>query len=164
MKLKSILAMMFAALTLTVCTSCGSDDDDVTTADADNVAGTYVGDYSLSVMGSTSSDSDVKFVVTKVDDSHVTLTTPGADGGTGMTLPSLTAEKIPVTKTTVAGVDVYTASVDSYAGKTTVNNVEKAYTFSNVNIAVTGKAAVITYSLQYGNMPMAMSVQFAGTK
>lgn len=163
MTLKKIAFMMFAATA--VClgfTSCGDDDDNSTASNAETLAGTYSGDLTITVMGSTS-ESEGDYVVTKVDDSHVSLTTPAAGSG-AMALPALTVENIPVESVTVEGVTAYKASISEYSGTITVDGAEKAYTFKNLAIVKTGDNVAIAYSLQYGKMPMAMACTFTNKK
>lgn len=162
MKAKSFLAMMIAAATMTMSvSSCDDDDDDNTPAStisvAEAMAGSYNGDYVLTVMGSGDT-TQVVMTINKVDDNTIQLVTPSAGSG-AMALPSLTCDL-----KASASNNVYTATAESVSGSVTVNDVEKAYTFSDVAVVVSGNTAAITYSLQYGKMPMAMVVSFKGEK
>lgn len=159
MKAKSFLAMMIAAATMTMSvSSCDDDDDDDNTpAVAEAMAGSYNGDYVLSVMGSGDT-TQVVMTINKVDDNTIQLVTPSAGSG-AMALPSLTCDL----KAT-AGSGVYSASAETVSGSVMVNDVEKAYSFNNVAVVVSGNTAAVTYSLQYGKMPMAMNVSFKGEK
>lgn len=164
MKIKNFLAMMVAAATLSVCVaSCSEDDDDdnnsttTTVSAAEAMAGTFSGDYILTV--STSSDtSNVEMTIKKIDDNTIQLVTPSAGSG-AMALPTLTCDL----KATAAS-GVYSASAETVSGSVMVNDVEKAYSFNNVAVVVSGNTAAVTYSLQYGKMPMAMNVSFKGVK
>lgn len=164
MKIKNFLAMMIAAATLSVCVaSCSEDDDDdnnsttTTVSAAEAMAGTFSGDYILTV--STSSDtSNVEMTIKKIDDNTIQLVTPSAGSG-AMALPTLTCDL----KATAAS-GVYSASAETVSGSVMVNDVEKAYSFNNVAVVVSGNTAAVTYSLQYGKMPMAMNVSFKGEK
>ena len=163
MKIKKFMAMMIAAVTLCAgFTSCGDDDDDNTVPAAESLAGTYTGTLTISVMGSESTDT-VSYVITKEDDTHVKMTIPAAGSG-AMALPSITVDNIPVTTSTVAGVEIVSASLESASGTITVNDAEKSYTFSDIVIVGQNKTAAINYSLQYGKMPMAMVCAFTGNK
>lgn len=163
MKSKKFLAMMIAAATMTMSvSSCGDDDDDDNTpastiSVAEAMAGSYNGDYVLSVMGSGDT-TQVVMTINKVDDNTIQLVTPSAGSG-AMALPSLTCDL-----KASASNNVYTATAESVSGSVTVNDVEKAYTFSKVAVVVSANTAAITYSLQYGKMPMAMLVSFKGEK
>lgn len=163
MKSKNFLAMMIAAATMTMSvSSCDDDDDDnnsqaSTISVAEAMAGSYNGDYVLSVMGSGDT-TQVVMTINKVDDNTIQLVTPSAGSG-AMALPSLTCDL-----KASASNNVYTATAESVSGSVTVNDVEKAYTFSDVAVVVSGNTAAITYSLQYGKMPMAMVVSFKGEK
>lgn len=160
--------MMFASVALLVgTTSCGDDNDDKEVSVAEAMAGEYNGNLGISVMG-TEVKSEGTFKVTKADGTHINLTLPAAGEG-AMALPSLDVKNIQTTAETEITVGdqkvkAYTATLDSYSGTITVNGEEKAYTITNLSVAVTGNACVITYTLKYGKMPMAMEATFQGTK
>lgn len=159
MKMKNFMAMMMAACVM-VMGAASCDDDDELSGDekaAQEMAGTYTGEYILTVMGS-SDTATVEMTINKLGTDSIQLVTPAAGSG-AMALPSLTCNLKAVN---TAG--LYTATAESVSGTIIVNDVEKAYTFSNVAIAVTKKEAGISYSLQYGKMPMAMVVTFKGEK
>ncbi len=112
--------------------------------------------------------SEGTFKVTKADGTHIDLTLPAAGEG-AMALPSLDVKNIQTTAETEITVGdqkvkAYTATLDSYSGSITVNGEEKAYTITNLSVAVTGNACVVTYTLKYGKMPMAMEATFQGTR
>ncbi len=159
---------MFASVALLVgTTSCGDDNDDKEVSVAEAMAGEYNGNLGISVMG-TEVKSEGTFKVTKADGTHINLTLPAAGEG-AMALPSLDVKNIQTTAETEITVGdqkvkAYTATLDSYSGTITVNGEEKAYTITNLSVAVTGNACVITYTLKYGKMPMAMEATFQGTK
>lgn len=165
MKIKNFLAMMVAAAAMTMSvSSCDDDDDDddnnspvSTVSVADAMAGSYNGDYVLTVMGSGDT-TQVVMAINKVDDNTIQLVTPSAGSG-AMALPALTCDL----KATAAS-GVYSASAETVSGSVMVNDVEKAYSFNNVAVVVSGNTAAVTYSLQYGKMPMAMNVSFKGEK
>ena len=160
--------MMFASVALLVgTTSCGDDDDDKVVSVAEAMAGEYNGDLGISVMG-TEVKSEGTFKVTKADGTHIDLTLPAAGEG-AMALPSLDVKNIQTTAETEITVGdqkvkAYTATLDSYSGSITVNGEEKAYTVTNLSVAVTSNACVVTYTLKYGKMPMAMEATFQGTR
>ncbi|MBQ2055296.1 MAG: hypothetical protein II489_03250 [Bacteroidaceae bacterium] len=168
MRLKSFITMMFASVALLVgTTSCGDDDDDKVVSVAEAMAGEYNGDLGISVMG-TEVKSEGTFKVTKADGTHIDLTLPAAGEG-AMALPSLDVKNIQTTAETEITVGdqkvkAYTATLDSYSGSITVNGEEKAYTVTNLSVAVTSNACVVTYTLKYGKMPMAMEATFQGTR
>lgn len=159
---------MFASVALLVgTTSCGDDDDDKVVSVAEAMAGEYNGDLGISVMGAEVK-SEGTFKVTKADGTHINLTLPAAGEG-AMALPSLDVKNIQTTAETEITVGdqkvkAYTATLDSYSGTITVNGEEKAYTITNLSVAVTGNACVVTYTLKYGKMPMAMEATFQGTR
>lgn len=163
MKVKSFLAMMMAACAMVVGTvSCDDEDEDKSVAVADWVAGSYTGMVSTVVMGSTSTDT-VTYIVEKKDDSSIKFTTPASGSGT-MKLPSLTVDNLSLTETSLEGVKVYTAKSSSVSGLIMVDEQEKTYTFNDIAIAADGKTITISYSLQYGKMPVAMVTSFKGDK
>lgn len=156
------MAMMIAAVVVCVgFESCG-DDDDETIAVAQTLAGSYSGELSTTVMGSESKDN-ATYEIKKIDDTHVSMTTPAAGSGM-MALPSITLDNIPVTTSNKNGSEVVSASIDKVSGSITVNGAEKSYTFSDVVIVNSGNKVSIAYSLQYGKMPVAMICSFVGNK
>ena len=170
MKIKKFMAMMIAAVALCVSfASCGDDDDEddnkkeekkVVSA-AESLAGDYTGVMTMTVMDT--SEDTLTYEIKKIDDTHVSLTIP-AYGSGAMALPAITLNDIPVSVSSVEGVDIISASVSEISGSIVVNEQEKAYKFSDVVIKGTGKKVSIAYSLQYGKMPMAMVVSFTGDK
>lgn len=160
MKIKNFLAMIVAASAMVMSVaSCDDDDNPVvdTTTAATAMAGTYKGEYVLTVMGSgdtTRAEIEIK----KIDDNTIQLVTPSAGSG-AMALPSFSLD------IKASGRDnVYTATADNITGSITVNDTEKSYTFSDVAVVVSGNTAAVNYSLQYGRMPMAMVISFKGDK
>ena len=161
MKMMKFMAMMIAAVTMTFgFTSCGDDDDDPVIHAAEQMAGTYSGELSISVMGSESIDA-ATMVVTKVTDGTVSLTIPAAGSG-AMSLPSLTVTNIPVTTEQVSSVDLVKGTLASASGTITVDGAEKSYSFTDITLIKNGTNIIITYTLQYGKMPMAMTCSFTG--
>lgn len=161
-KFTKITAMMLALLTMCVTfTACGDDDDDkqATVAAADIVAGSYNDDMTCTVMGSTDTYEDVDFTLTKVTDGTVNIVLPGF-GTPPMQLPSITLEGVKVT-----GSDgTATIAEQVFSGKiVNASGAEKAYTCTISGSYANGKLT-LNYSLQYGNMPMAMVCKFEGTK
>ena len=155
------MTMMVAvvAVMLGVC-SCGSDDDDPVVALASQVVGSYTGNEIIMVMGEESSNRNTTYEITKASDSTVDMLIPES-GEMGMVIPALTVKNIPLTDvgSSISG------KLAKYEG--TVKNAkgdEKAYTINNLTVLVNDKKAVVTFSLKYGNMPMAMETSFTGTK
>lgn len=66
-----LLTVMFVA----AAASCSDDDDDPAAAAAKEIAGTYNGDLTCTVMGSESVFEDRTFVVTATSDSEVSVKT-----------------------------------------------------------------------------------------
>lgn len=164
MKIKNIMAIMIAAVSvMTVATSCGDDEKEtVATPSADAMVGTYKGDLSITVMGQAST-SEANYVIAKVDDNNVSLTIPAAGSG-AMAMPTLSIDKLPVEKASLDGVEICKSSLSEYSGSVTVDGVEKTYKFTDIAIVTKDNNISISYSLQYGKMPMAMVCKFVGKK
>ena len=164
MKIRKFMAMMIAAVSVCVgFTSCGDDDDDeIVIPAAETIAGNYTGEVTITVMGSDSK-SNGTYEIKKIDDTHVSMTTPALGEG-AMAMPAITVNSIPVTTSTIYSAEVISATMAEAKGTITVNGAEKAYTFSNIVIKNSGKKISIVYSLQYGKMPMTMDYSFTGEK
>lgn len=159
--MKKVIFLALAAASILTLVSCNKDDEKTVPA-AEVITGTYNGTCTLSVMGTDDESTEV-FVITKVDDNTVTLTTPEAGEG-AMSLPAITTSNLSVTRATVDGKEVIKASSEKISGTITVNGEEKSYNFTELAIVGNGTAVSISYSLQYGRMPMAMNFSFIGNK
>jgi len=161
MKIKSFMTMMVAAAIVVLgVSSCGSDDDEPEVAVATQVAGSYTGNEVIVVMGEESSNTTTTYEFVKATDVTLDLNIPQSGEG-AMTVPALAIKSIPLTKNgnTITGkVASYTSSVINASG------VEKAYTINDLTVVFTDKAAALTFSLKYGNMPFAFATTFTGTK
>jgi hypothetical protein len=162
MKIKSFMMMLVAAATVVMgFTSCGSDDDEPQVPVATQVAGSYTGNEIVIVMGDESSNDTKTYQFTKVSDTSIDMTVPEMGMGGMMTIPAFPVKNIPLTQNG----NTITGKVASYSG--TVKNAkgeDKAYTVSNVALMFSDKNVVVTYSLKYGNMPMAMETTFTGIR
>ena len=162
MKIKSFMMMLVAAATVVMgFTSCGSDDDEPQVPVATQVAGSYTGNEIVIVMGDESSNDTKTYQFTKVSDTSIDMTVPEMGMGGMMTIPAFPVKNIPLTQNG----NTITGKVASYSG--TVKNAkgeDKAYTVSNVALMFSDKNVVVTYSLKYGNMPMAMETTFSGIR
>ena len=162
MKIRKFLAMMVAAVTIAA-GMCSCDNDDENEPEkpvAAQVAGTYTGQEIIKVMGEVSSDTIAIYTFTKATDFTIDMTVPGFGMG-AMAIPPFTVKEIPMAK----GEKAITGKLDSYSGTVTDGKgQEKAYTVSDVVVAFDGETVAVTYSLKYGNMPMAMVTTFTGTK
>lgn len=162
MKIKSFMMMLVAAATVVMgFTSCGSDDDEPQVPVATQVAGSYTGNEIVIVMGDESSNDTKTYQFTKVSDTSIDMTVPEIGMGGMMTIPAFPVKNIPLTQNG----NTITGKVASYSG--TVKNAkgeDKAYTVSNVALLFSDKNVVVTYSLKYGNMPMAMETTFTGIR
>ena len=162
MKIKSFMMMLVAAATVVMgFTSCGSDDDEPQVPVATQVAGSYTGNEIVIVMGDESSNDTKTYQFTKVSDTSIDMTVPEMGMGGMMTISAFPVKNIPLTQNG----NTITGKVASYSG--TVKNAkgeDKAYTVSNVALMFSDKNVVVTYSLKYGNMPMAMETTFTGIR
>ena len=162
MKIKSFMMMLVAAATVVMgFTSCGSDDDEPQVPVATQVAGSYTGNEIVIVMGDESSNDTKTYQFTKVSDTSIDMTVSEMGMGGMMTIPAFPVKNIPLTQNG----NTITGKVASYSG--TVKNAkgeDKAYTVSNVALMFSDKNVVVTYSLKYGNMPMAMETTFTGIR
>lgn len=162
MKIKSFMMMLVAAATVVMgFTSCGSDDDEPQVPVATQVAGSYTGNEIVIVMGDESSNDTKTYQFTKVSDTSIDMTVPEMGMGGMMTIPAFPVKNIPLAQNG----NTITGKVASYSG--TVKNAkgeDKAYTVSNVALMFSDKNVVVTYSLKYGNMPMAMETTFTGIR
>ena len=130
-------------------------DSSATLTAAEEVADSYTSTLTITVMDETSTYEEANLVIDVVNDTKLKITLPACGEG-AMALPALEIPEVEVNKESDG---TYTFAIDSYAGTTTVNEVEKNYT---VTLAGTLKDGVLTvnYNLQYGKMPMAMIGQF----
>jgi hypothetical protein len=161
MKIKSFMAMMVAAVTIVLGMSSCSSDDEPEVAVATQVAGSYTGNEIVMVMGEESSNDTKTYSFTKVSDTTIDMAIPEMGMGGMMTIPPLTVKNIPLTKSDGA----IMGKLDSFAG--TVLNAsgsERAFTISNITVALNGNTVVVTFSLKFGSMPMSMETTFTGTK
>lgn len=165
MKLRKFWTMMAAAIAITVgMSSCGSDDDNQEAAVAAQVAGAFNGHEVLTVSaGGSNTDftRDTTYTFTKATDTTIDLVIPAMDDMGHMSIPALTVKGISLTTDgkTING------TLDSYAGKAIVSDsIEKAFTVTDLVVVFSDNAAVVTYTLKYGNMPFPFAGQFTGVK
>jgi hypothetical protein len=162
MKIKKFLAMMVAAIAITVgMSSCGSDDDEQEVAVASQVVGSYTGNEVVMVDNEESSNDTKTYEITKASDTSIDMAIPEIGMGGMMTIPALSVKGITLTKSG----NTMTGKLATYSG--TVKNAkgeDKAYTVSDITVAFSGKTVVATFSLKYGTMPFVMTTTFTGTK
>lgn len=154
-KFKFIYGMIMAVVSLVAFSSCSNDDEPQGTAAAKEIAGTYVGDMSVTVSTSESVAEDLTFVVTATDDETVTITTP-AFGSAPMAMPSVDISGVKVSgsdgKCTLADTP-FDFTTD--AGKQCIGTIHGSYSNGVINIE---------YSMKYGNMPFNMVCKFVASK
>lgn len=154
--------MMVAAVAIVLgVSSCSSSDDEPEVAVATQVVGSYTGNEIIKVMGEESSNTTTTYVFAKATDTTIDMTIPESGEMGAMMIPSLPVKNIPLVKNG----NTITGNMASYSGTVTnASGAEKAYTISNIAIVFGENKAVVTFSLKYGNMPMAMETTFTGTK
>ena len=127
--------MMLCAVAFT---SCDDDNDDKTSKPAaKEVAGTYKGDMTCAVAGSESVFEDVTFILTAADDAKtdITISTYGENGKYALAPTEYTE--------TLANQKVAKGAIKGDYDNGTLN---------------------LTFTLQYGAMPMIMTNTFSATK
>lgn len=158
--------MMMAAMAIVLGTSsCSSSDDDPEAPVASQVVGSYSGPEVIMVMGDESSDETKTYSFSKSSDVAIDIIVPPSGESGMMMIPSFTIKNVPLTKIKESIV----GKLDSYSGTVTnAKGEEKAFTVSDLFVdfedVPAGKAVLVTFSLKYGNMPMAMDVTFSGTR
>ena len=161
MKIKSFMMMSLAAMAFVVSmSSCSSSNDDEPEVPvATQVAGSYTGTETLTVMGEAD-ESTLTIEFTKATDVSVDVTLPKYGEGM-MTVPALPVKGISLTKSG----NTITGKLDKYEGTVkTADGSEKAYTISDITVIFNDKTVVMTFSQNYGNMPFAFDGQFTGTR
>ena len=154
----SFATMMIAMLTMCVAfTSCSSDDDNDTVAAAKEIAGSYTSSLDMTVMGQASTYDNLTMKIEAVDDATVKVTLPACGEGM-MALPALEVPAVKVSGSNGA----YAFSQENYAGTVTVNGAEKKYTVT-LQGTLKGNTLTVSYSVQYGKMPMPMIGKFVAT-
>jgi len=160
MKIKSFMTMTMAAVAFVFSMSaCSSSDDEPEAPVANQVAGSYTGTEILTVMGEPDESSEtIEF--TKATEVSVDVTLPQYGEGM-MTVPALPVKGISLTKSG----NTITGKLDKYEGKIkNAKGEEKDYTVSKITVIFSDKTVVMTYTLNYGNMPFAFEGQFTGTR
>ncbi len=161
MKIKSFMMMSMAARAFVFgMSSCSSSNDDEPEVPvATQVAGSYTGTETLTVMGEADESTEtIEF--TKATDVSVDVTLPKYGEGM-MTVPALPVKGISLTKSG----NTITGKLDKYEGTVkTADGSEKAYTISDITVIFNDKTVVMTFSQKYGNMPFAFDGQFTGTR
>ena len=151
------LAAMAFVFGMSSCSSSNDDEPEVPVAT--QVAGSYTGTETLTVMGEADESTEtIEF--TKATDVSVDVTLPKYGEGM-MTVPALPVKGISLTKSG----NTITGKLDKYEGTVkTADGSEKAYTISDITVIFNDKTVVMTFSQKYGNMPFAFDGQFTGTR
>lgn len=152
---------IFASALLCLClgaafTSCSDkEEDEPALPAAREVAGTYSGDMTCSVMGQESQFEDMTFTVVAVDDSSVDITV-SEFGQAPMAVPSFTVEGVKVS----GAEDSYTLASTDFEGQTATG---RAYS-GKLQGSYSGTTLSVQFNLQYGAMPMPMICSFSAPK
>ena len=157
--MKKLSLILMSILALGLMASCSSSDDDPEAPVASQVAGSYTGTETLTVMGEAEESSEtIEF--TKATDVAVDVTLPKYGEGM-MTVPALPVKGISLTKSG----NTITGKLAKYEGTVkTADGAEKAYTISDITVIFSDKNVVMTFTQKYGNMPFAFEGQFTGTR
>ena len=165
-KFMSIAAIFVAMVSTVLFTSCGSDDSNGSTevptaAAAEEVAGTYTCNGTLTVMNKENKVTDASYKFEKKTDNTVTLTIP-ATGEGAKAFPDLPVEGVSVTKNDDG---TYDLSLEKGTYTTSEAGEDKSYTIEALTGTVKSDGTIVlAYSLQYGVMPMPMVATLTGTK
>lgn len=160
MKFKSILLACAA-----VCVAACGNDDGTTVSAADNVCGTYKGELTLAVMGDSQGSMTMDATIARETASTVGVTLTGDPDATG----GMTIKNIQLTGIGVAAVgngSTYTLAKtigeDGYTAQDT--GTATNWKFTVVEGSVTDDTATLKLVGQPGAMPMAITMDFKGTK
>ena len=158
MKLKTIF------LTLAALCAAACSDDDKTVTPAESVSGTYEGALTLSVMGNSQGDVAMNVVVEPETASTVSVTLSGDPEATG----GMTIKTIRLTGVSVSAEEGTTHTLsksiggEGYVAQDSGTSVN--WKFSEITGTVTDNAATLHLVGQPGAMPMAITMDFTGTK
>ena len=159
MKIKSLMMTMAAVALVFGVSSCGGDDDVPEVPVANQVVGAYTGSEAMTVMGEVDESTET-FEFTKATDVTVDVTLPQYGEGM-MTVPAIPVKGISLIKSG----NTITGKLAKFEG--TVKNAkgeDKAYTVSDLVAIFSDKTVVVTFKMNYGNMPFDFEGQFTGTK
>lgn len=159
MKLNTILAMSAFAFAAIACSHDGTDADT-----SGIVSGTYKGEMALAVMGNSQDPMALDVVIAPESGNAVSVTLVGDPEATGgMSIKNILLTGIDVTS---EGNSVYTLakniSEEGYTAQDSGTSVN--WKFTAIEGTVTGDKAVLKLVGQPGAMPMAMTMDFKGTK
>ncbi len=156
-KFKTICATLALLLCAQALVSCSDDKDDDKPAvpAAKEIAGTYNGDMTCSVMGNESTFEDMTFTVSATDDATASITI--SDFGTPpMKVSGFTIEGVKVSgdngEYALASTEFSGATAD---GKNFSGTAQGSFA---------GKILNVQFSLNYGAMPMPMICSFSAPK
>lgn len=160
MKLETIFCAAIAAL----CTVACSDDNDTTATLAELASGTYTGEMTLTVAGNSAGSTTMGVTIAPESATTVGITLTGDPEATG----GMTLKNIPLTGVSVATENgsTYTLAKTIGAEGYTVQDTgtATAWKFTVVEGSVTDGAATLRLIGQPGAMPMAITMDFKGTK
>lgn len=161
-KIKSVLATMLAVLSLVSFNSCSDKEENEPVLDeptavstAKDVAGTYKGDMTCSVMGQESIFEDMTFTVRATDDTTVSVEI-STFGNPPMQVPAITVTGVKVSETS----GTYTLTSTDFKGEMSNG---KSYS-GTLDGDYESSTITVRFNLQYGSMPMPMICSFTAPK
>ena len=146
---------LFAVLAIPL-SSCSSEkEDEPSTPAAKNVAGTYYGDMTSTVMGSESLFENMNVILTATDDATVSVKI-SEFGEAPMNMPSITVEGVKVSEAD----GTYSLASTEFNG---TSETGKLYSGTMQGSSANDELN-IQFTLNYGAMPMPLICTFTGSK
>lgn len=172
-KLLSFMLLFLAVMTASVLTSCGDDDND----DKTTVAGTYTGTDSLHFGMATTSyktgATNVQYVVTENSDNSINVTLSEETYDFSATVSfvgkivqgSYTIKNIPYDATKKAYYLDYSNKASANVSISGMQlNKQYDVTLGQITVSFTGSTMTLVNVHKFGQMPMALTATFVGTK
>lgn len=159
MKIRTIFCAAIAALCVAACS-----DDDKTASVAEQVSGVYKGELALTVMGNSQGAVAMDVTIAPESATTVSVTLTGdPDAAGGMTIKNIQLTGVGVSAEN--GSTCTLAKTIGEAGYTAQDTgTSTNWKFTVVEGSVTGDAATLKLVGQPGAMPMAITMDFKGTK
>lgn len=147
--------MLFGGITSVFSSCADNKDDEPALPAAENVAGTYTGDMTCTVMGDESVFENLTFEVNATDDATVEITLPSFGN------PPMQVPQIIVPDVKVSGSDgTYTLATTTFSGTTDSGRAVSG----TIEGGYTDDVLTVRFNLQYGAMPMPMICAFSAPK
>lgn len=154
MKLKNYLPMMIVALFMAACSS--SDDEDVKTTPAQDIAGVYTGNTDISVAGQSQGTEEEHKVTIEAQDNGQAAVTLTAFGSGAMAFGDVFIKNVDVSKQD-GGDFVLSGTINTQSGSFTVTGDLEGSIDSKGN-------ANLIFTMKPGAMPIAVVANFVGSK